>query len=73
MNYVIRAKVIKVERKSRALRAIMNKETKEAVVEREDLGWFVRFEGSHEGLYLGHDEPTLKAGQWCTLTIEPEV
>jgi hypothetical protein len=62
------SRIIKIERKSSAVRA--HKEGDEIKVERQDLGWFVLFEGSQESWAVGFDEPTLKVGQRVTVTVE---
>jgi hypothetical protein len=40
-------------------------------VQREDLGWFILMEGSHEMIYVGKDKPNdLKIGQEIEVTIK---
>lgn len=42
----------------------VRKKGDDVVVEEENLGWFVRFEGSWESLFWGKEEPKgLKVGQ----------
>ena len=68
MKYKIKTRVKSVERLDRVLRAHMV--GGQAVVEKEDLGWYVCFEGSWEKLYLGTEKPNLKVGQAVEITIE---
>ena len=40
------------------------------VYERQDMGWFVQFSGSHESLFLGVDKPDFKEDDYIRITIE---
>lgn len=42
----------------------------ETVLEYEDLGWFVVFEGSWEKLNFGTERPNLKKGQKVEIIIQ---
>jgi hypothetical protein len=67
--YKIATRITRVESKRLLLRGrIVNGET---VFDYQDLGWFVSFDGSHESLWLGPEEPDLTAGQEVNLRIEP--
>lgn len=70
MSYVIKTKVVKVEKKSRVLRAHKIGDVVEQEI--EELGWFVLLEHSHEYLYLGTEEPSLKPGQRIRIRIEAD-
>jgi hypothetical protein len=40
-------------------------------VRREDMGWFILMEGSHEMIYVGKDKPNdLKIGQMIEVTLK---
>jgi len=40
-------------------------------VQREDLGWFILMEGSHEMIYVGQDKPNdIKIGQAIEVTLK---
>lgn len=76
MKYLIDTSVVKLEKKSRARNAIITGKDADGKniyeIEREDIGWFVLLENSHEWLFLGFDEPALKVGQSVTIRIEPK-
>lgn len=70
MTYVIKTRVIKVEEKTRVLRA--RKSGDDIITDRESLGWFILIDGSREALYIGMDKPTdLVDGQSIVIRIEP--
>lgn len=76
-HYVIQTIVAKLERKSRAKRAVAvgkdpNTGKNIYEIEREDIGWFVQFQGSDESNFLGFDKPELEVGQSVILRIEPK-
>lgn len=76
-HYLINTNVVKLECKSRARSAIargIDPVTGRTIyeVEREDIGWFVLFENSHEWLFLGFEKPQLEIGQQVTIRIEPK-
>lgn len=73
-----KAKVAKIEEKSRAMAAV---KTGERIDEhsgripvwdlpRENLGWFIALEGSHESVYAGKEKPPLVIGQEMEVTIK---
>lgn len=68
VDYLFRSHVKSIERMSRVVRAYTRDGKTE--LEREDLGWFILLEGSHEKLYIGSDEePTLKPGDEVVVVI----
>jgi hypothetical protein len=69
MTYIIPTRITRIEAKRRVLRGRMV--NGQAVLDYEDLGWFVSFEGSHESLCLGPEPPKLTVGQEVNLRIEP--
>lgn len=72
VDYIIRTRVVKVEKKSQVLRA---RKIGDNDIEREivDLGWFVLFEHSYEYLFIGHEEPTdLFAGKKVRIRLESD-
>lgn len=76
-NYLIDTSVVKLEKKSRARSAVITGKDPNTgkniyEIEREDIGWFVLLENSHEWLFLGFEEPTLKVGQSVTIRLEPK-
>ncbi len=68
MKYKVHTTVKSVEFIKRAVRGRMI--GGQAVMEEEDLGWFVCFEGSWERLHLGNEKPNLVRGQKVVITIE---
>lgn len=75
-HYVIDATVVKLEKKTRAKQMVVigsDPETGKNIyeIEREDIGWFVLLQHSHEWLFLGFQEPKLKIGQAVKIRIEP--
>lgn len=74
-TYVIPAKIAKIEQKSEAVAAVPNGKNEQGKIiyniERQDLGWFILMEGSHEYLFLGKEKPDLQVGQEVTIRIEP--
>lgn len=68
MRYKIKTRVKSVERLERTVSAHMVGGT--AIMTKEDLGWFVCFDGSWEQLHLGSEKPNLKVGQLVEITIE---
>lgn len=76
-HYLIHTTVAKVEEKSRAARAIVvgvdaNTGRNIYEIERENIGWFVQFQGSDESNFLGFDKPNLQPGQKVLIRIEPQ-
>jgi hypothetical protein len=69
MIYTIPTRIARIEAKRRILRGRMV--DGQALLDYEDLGWFVSFEGSHESLCLGPELPSLTVGQEVNLRIEP--
>lgn len=69
-RYRLLAKVDRVSQLSRNLAAVQDDDGK-WTVPTEPIGWFVLLAGSHEALYLGQDEPSLKRGDTVAVTIEP--
>lgn len=63
-----RTKVKSVEQMDRVVRGRMI--GGQAVLDKENLGWYVGFEGSWERLYYGISKPDLKVGQLVEITIE---
>jgi hypothetical protein len=70
MRYVFHATITKVERKRRAVRAHKPVPPEPAVVEYEDLGWFVSIDPFAVSVSVGDAEPTWKPGQAITLILE---
>lgn len=69
--YAIYTQVVSVTQEEYAVRGrIVNGE---AIVEKQDLGWYVLFEGSHEKLFLGWDRPELSAGDKVKILIERQL
>ena len=68
-NYVFKSKVLKIEQKSRVLRAW--KEGDDVKTDIEQLGWFMLLEGSFESIYMGEEKPAFGVGQSVTVTIKP--
>jgi hypothetical protein len=67
MNYKINTTVKSVERLKRVVRGRMV--GGQAILEEEDLGWFVCFEGSWERLHMGAVQPNLVVGQKVEIII----
>jgi hypothetical protein len=62
------SRVKKIERKNRVLRAW--KEGDDVKTATEDLGYYLMLEGSHESLYVGSIEPSLRVGDNVLVTIQ---
>lgn len=43
----------------------------DAVFDTISMGWYVRFDGSWEALYVGQTKPDWHPGQFMTITISP--
>lgn len=75
MEYRIRTKVKTLEFKKRAVKVTVDKtdpENPEITWWYEDIGFFVRFEGSHEALFVGVVEPKdLQTGAEVDIIIRP--
>jgi hypothetical protein len=74
---VIKTKVASVERKSETVSTRPTgkvgpdgKPEFETLV--QDLGWFVRFERSHESLFFGMERPKTEVGRSATIRITLE-
>jgi hypothetical protein len=68
LRYTIPTRVRSVDRITRLSSA--RKVGEDVLAVHDDLGWYVLLEGSHEHLYLGHEEPELRAGDLVRVTIE---
>ena len=68
-EYQFKTRVLKVEKKKRAVKA--RKIGDDIDVEYEDLGWYVQLEGSVISIAVGSEKPDLSEGQAVTLTISP--
>jgi hypothetical protein len=66
--YAIYTRVVSVTREEYAVRGRIV--DGQAIVDKQDLGWCVLFEGSHEKLFLGWDKPNLAAGDKVKILIE---
>lgn len=62
--FIIHTSVESIERMDR-IRSV----SKEGVPVMVDLGWFVLFQGSHEWLYVGTENPGLVKGDEVEITI----
>lgn len=69
-NYIIYSQVAHIGKYDATVGGYMDEVTRQAMVIKEDRGWFVRFEGSQERMYFGEEEPTLKKGDKVKITIE---
>lgn len=70
MNYVIPTKVKSIKEEERIIRTIPNKlDEKNPIVEKENLGWFLGFEGSFEALYVGKEKPPYEVGEEVDIVI----
>jgi hypothetical protein len=68
-RYKIHTKVARVEPKTVLLRSWKTADGKVETAT-APCGWWVRFEGSWESLYLGENRPDLYIGQEVVITIE---
>lgn len=68
MKYKFYTTVKSIERIERVVQT--DKVGNEVTQYKEDLGWFVHFDGSWEKLHLGFEEPLLKKGQKVCITLE---
>ena len=74
MIRIIKTRIERIEHKKRIVRITQNKNDREnPIVEDEDLGWFVLFEGSWESIFVGNEQPTdLRMGMKVDIIIKPE-
>jgi hypothetical protein len=75
MTYKIKTTVKALEHKSRAVSANKHPtEPNEVIWVRENIGWFVTFDRSHESLFVGWEEPLdLKPGTEVDIIIRPRI
>jgi hypothetical protein len=72
MNIRIPTRVLKLEEKKRTLTG-RKKEDGEVIFTHQTLGWFVRFEGSDESLFIGFEKPEdLAEGTEVDILIIPK-
>lgn len=64
VSFIIHTSVESIERMDR-----ISSVSKEGVPVMVDLGWFVLFQGSHERLYVGTENPGLAKGDEVEITI----
>lgn len=71
VRYVIHSTVKEVERLDRDV--YCGGLGKDAIYAKENLGWFLWLEGSHEKIFLDRDsKPDVKVGDKIRITIEKE-
>lgn len=68
MIYATHTRVASVEERIQILRA--HKQGDDVVVEKANLGWFVRFEGSWESIFLGDTKPAFVVGDRVKISFE---
>jgi len=67
-RYKIMTSVRSIEEVEQIVRA--HKKGDDVILEKENMGWYVCFEGSWERMYLGNEKPALKIGQKVMITVE---
>jgi hypothetical protein len=67
MKYIFHSTILKIEEKSRVVRAW--KDGDDVKTDMENLGWYILLEGSREGLFVGLEKPEFMVGQRVTVTI----
>lgn len=79
MSFLVsfKAPVVSVEHKQPLLRSertrAIGPDGKPEVRElRQDLGWFIRLEGSWESIHVGMEKPDLQVGQMMHVTLRAE-
>jgi hypothetical protein len=70
INYIVQTRVVSVTNEDEIIRVVKGTGKGEWVQEKVNVGWFVLFEGSHEKLFFGKDQPYLKEGDLVKITIE---
>jgi hypothetical protein len=70
INYTVLTRVVSVTNEDEIIRVVKGTGKGEWVQEKVNVGWFVLFEGSHEKLFFGKEQPQLKAGDSVKITIE---
>jgi hypothetical protein len=69
--FKFKTKILKIEHVEHTIRAYQDpNDPHNPIVEKEDLGWFILFEGSHEMIHMGMECPEIKLGQLAIVTIE---
>jgi len=69
LSYTIITKVKTVELRKRHIKSWKNEQTNVVESKYEDIGWFVQFEGSWEGLFFGMDKPDFTTGDEVKITF----
>lgn len=69
INYVVYTTVEKMEDVKELVRSYKN-EAGEVITEMQSLGWFIKFEGSHESVHFGGDKPPFNLGDKVKITFE---
>ena len=70
-RYIFYSRVRSVERVSKVVRVIKNADDS-TTAEKQDLGWFLRLEGSYEALHIGFGEepPAFRVGERVRIIVE---
>lgn len=68
VRFVINTTVKRLENIEKQIRSFM--QDNNTITERENLGWFVQFEGSWESLSLGKEKPGWATGDKIKITME---
>lgn len=67
-RFVIETKVKRLENVERQIRSFIKDNN--TITERENMGWYVQFEGSWESLSLGMEKPAWTPGDKIKITME---
>src|SRR3974377_2263902 len=60
VRYVITQQIERIEHRDKVVKTYKDQSDptgRNVVEDKIDLGWFVRFKGSHESLFIGADQP----------------
>lgn len=68
ITYTIEAKALKVEECFETLR--VDKVGDEVMTQKQSLGWFVHFQGSHESIFFGDAKPDFNAGDIVKISFQ---
>lgn len=67
VTYTIEAKALKVEECFETLR--VDKIGDEVMTQKQSLGWFVHFQGSHESIFFGDEKPDFAVDDIVVITF----
>ena len=68
MNFAIFTRVAHVAERFKTIH--VSGVGKDAIMKEISLGWYIRFEGSQEAVFVGRDRPQVESGDHYKITFE---